>query len=61
MANFSEAEVTVTLLGKEWTTILAKLTNKMLSPQGQAVYKGAQAKLSAQLLESAKPVKKRGQ
>lgn len=60
MAEFSEADVTVTLKGKEWFAILARLDlairgkkARPLSAEGKAIYKGAMDKLTDALKESA--------
>lgn len=60
MAEFSEADVTVTLKGKEWFAILARLDlairgkkARPLSAAGTMVYKKAMDKLTDKLKESA--------
>lgn len=52
--RFGKREVTVTMLGEEWTTIVAKLGGKVLSSEGKAVYVKAAAKLGDQLLAASK-------
>lgn len=68
MAEFSEADVTVTLKGKEWFAILARLDlairgkkARPMSVHGMAVYKFAIDKLTNRLTESAgRPVAQEG-
>ena len=61
--RFPKADVTVTLTGEEWTTILGALTwvdattrDAALSPKGRAVYHRAGNKLGEQVLAAQKRI-----
>lgn len=47
--SFSETEITITMTGEEWFTILTKMVRptEALSAKGKVVFKSAQAKLVA--------------
>ena len=47
---FSETQITVTLKGKEWVTLLARMLRRELSKEGEATYHAASTKLQKQLL-----------
>lgn len=50
MKPFSEADITVTLTGSEWVTLLARMLRRELSKKGEATYHEATTKLQKQLL-----------
>jgi hypothetical protein len=48
--SFSKLDVTVTLTGEEWFTLLSRLVGRDLSPKGLKLYKGAIGKLQSHVL-----------
>jgi hypothetical protein len=50
MKPFPKRDVTVTLTGEEWTTLLARMINRELSAKGAKVYRQATTKLQQQIL-----------
>ena len=48
-APFPKREVSVTLTGEQWVTLLARILRKDLSPKGERVYHAATTRLQKQL------------
>jgi hypothetical protein len=49
MTDFFALDISVTLNGSEWTTILGRILGKELSPEGNRVYRQAADTLAKQL------------
>jgi hypothetical protein len=52
MADFSNADVTVTLKGEEWFALIASMANKSLSSKGVLVLARAKTSLVAQVIRA---------
>jgi hypothetical protein len=48
--TFRDMDVTVTMTGEEWFTLIAKMVGKPLSKKGYQVLKSAQSKLTDQVV-----------
>jgi hypothetical protein len=53
-ADFFARDISVTLNGYEWSTILGRILGKELSPEGIRVYNQAADKLATQLRDAAR-------
>jgi hypothetical protein len=53
-APFPKREVSITLTGEEWVTVLARILGKEMSLKGAKVYRKAADKLNKQLLEASR-------
>jgi hypothetical protein len=51
--DFSNTDVTVTLKGAQWFALMARLANKPLSEEGEAILKRAKTMLATQLQQAA--------
>jgi hypothetical protein len=49
MKPFSKREVSITLTGEQWVTLLARILQQPLSPKGAKVYNTAAFQLQRQL------------
>jgi hypothetical protein len=51
------AEISVTMTVEEWTTIMARIANRTMSPTGARIYKRAAARMCDQIAHGAEAAK----
>lgn len=54
--NLSDTAVAVTLTGEEWTALMAKMGNVVMSDHGREVYRAVSKKLAVQVMAASERV-----